>query len=142
MFDNRIKQFTASSLNCPKCNQSLIDEEYEGTTVHRCAFCDGALVEKGKIPRIIVRQEKGFSDRVRKMAELTQQDGLKKIRSKVRDKAASLLKCPKCNANMLRNFYTMAYLVQVDRCNFCGLVWFDKDELEMVQYLIENKKSV
>ena len=64
-----------------------------------------------------------------------------KLRSKVRDKRESLLKCPKCEATMVRNFYTMAYLIEVDRCSFCNHVWFDKDELEMVQYLIENKKS-
>ena len=52
----------------------------------------------------------------------------------------SLLKCPKCRTSMMRGFYTMAYLIEVDTCNMCNLVWFDRDELEMVQYLIENKK--
>jgi len=41
---------------------------------------------------------------------------------------------------MMRGFYTMAYLIEVDRCSFCNLIWFDRDELEMIQYMIENKK--
>lgn len=140
-FDGKIGGFKTSAFSCPKCNQALVDEEYEGTTVYRCVFCNGVLIEKGKIPRIIIRKEKGFDERIKKMADLTQGDGLGKIRNKVRSKDDSLWKCPKCGANMIRNFYTMAYLVEVDRCNYCNLLWFDRDELEIVQYLIENKVS-
>lgn len=140
-FDDKLKRFKTSSLNCPRCNQALVDEEYEGTQVARCLFCNGVLVEKGRIPRIIVRRERGFDERIKRLAELWQQNGLEKIRHKIRDKGESLLKCPKCGTSMMRNFYTMAYLIEVDSCSFCNLVWFDEDELEMVQYLIENKKS-
>ncbi|MBL7071811.1 MAG: M48 family metalloprotease [Candidatus Omnitrophica bacterium] len=140
-FEGKVKGLKVSSLDCPGCAQALIDEEYEGTMVKRCVFCGGVLVEKGKMPRIIVRREKGFGGRVEKLAEMAQRNGLDKMRSKVKDKRESLLKCPKCEAAMVRNFYTMAYLIEVDRCSFCNHVWFDKDELEMVQYLIENKKS-
>ena len=140
-FDGKLKNFKTSSLNCPKCNQALVNEEYEGTQVARCLFCNGVLVEKERIPRIIVRKEKGFDERIKKLAELSQQNGLEKIRHKIKDKGESLIKCPKCDARMIRNFYTMAYLIEVDRCSFCNLVWFDRDELEMAQYLIENKKS-
>jgi len=140
-FDGSIKGLKASSLNCPRCDQALVDEEYEGASVKRCVFCGGVLVERRKMPRIVVRREKGFGPRVKKLAELSQKNGLEKLRSKVKDKRESLLKCPKCEVTMMRNYYTMAYLIEVDRCSFCNYVWFDKDELEMVQYLIENKKS-
>lgn len=140
-FSDKIKKLKTSSLDCPKCNQGLINEEYEGTTVHRCVFCNGVLVEKDKMPRIIIRREKGFAERIEKMAEMTQQNGLEKIRNKVRTREDSLIKCPKCSTTMVRNFYTMAYLVEVDSCSFCNLVWFDKDELDIVQYLIETKKT-
>jgi Zn-finger nucleic acid-binding protein len=132
---------SGSPVNCPKCAQPLIDEEYEGVAVRRCTFCEGILIEKGRIPRIIIREEKGFADRIKKMAALTQGDGLRRMRDKVKTAAISYLKCPKCGQDMLRNFYTAAYLVEVDRCDTCNLIWFDKDELEVLQYLIENKKS-
>lgn len=132
---------SSSQFACPRCKQPLIDEEYEGAIVHKCDFCEGILAERGRIPRIIIREEKGFTDRIKKIAALTQEDGLRRMRDKAGPGAASCLKCPKCSHDMIRNFYTMAYLVEVDRCDTCGLVWFDRDELEVLQYLIETKGS-
>jgi Zn-finger nucleic acid-binding protein len=40
---------------------------------------------------------------------------------------------------MSRGFYSQAHLIEVDRCSFCGITWFDHDELEMLQCLIENR---
>jgi Zn-finger nucleic acid-binding protein len=41
---------------------------------------------------------------------------------------------------VVRKFFTNAYLVEVDQCWTCGLAWFDKDELELLQYLYEQSK--
>ena len=40
---------------------------------------------------------------------------------------------------MLRGFYSAAHMIEVDRCSFCELTWFDRDELGMLQCLIENR---
>jgi Zn-finger nucleic acid-binding protein len=40
---------------------------------------------------------------------------------------------------MSRGFYSQAHLIEVDRCSNCGLTWFDKDELAMLQCMIENR---
>jgi Zn-finger nucleic acid-binding protein len=40
---------------------------------------------------------------------------------------------------MFRGFYSSAHLIEVDRCGFCGITWFDQDELEMLQCMIENR---
>jgi Zn-finger nucleic acid-binding protein len=42
---------------------------------------------------------------------------------------------------MFRTFYSLAYLIEIDRCNVCKLTWFDKEELEMLQCVIENKMT-
>jgi len=42
---------------------------------------------------------------------------------------------------MRRGFYTYQYLVEVDKCTRCTMVWLDKDELEIIQYLIEHSDS-
>jgi Zn-finger nucleic acid-binding protein len=39
---------------------------------------------------------------------------------------------------MHRTFYSVALLIEVDRCSSCGVTWFDKDELDMVQWLVEK----
>ena len=49
------------------------------------------------------------------------------------------LSCPKCKNPMLRTFFSAAYAVEIDRCSLCGITWFDQDELEMLQCLIENR---
>jgi len=41
---------------CPLCQEWLIVQEYEGLYIWRCAFCNGLLVEKDKLPRIIMRE--------------------------------------------------------------------------------------
>jgi Zn-finger nucleic acid-binding protein len=42
---------------------------------------------------------------------------------------------------MFRTFYSYAYLLEIDRCGICGVTWFDPDELEMLQCIIENRIS-
>jgi len=50
-------------------------------------------------------------------------------------------KCPKCGKPMTRKFYSYAYHIEVDECNECNLIWFDKDELEILQCLIEMEEQ-
>jgi heat shock protein HtpX len=140
VFDSRLEHLKISTLDCPKCKQALVGEDYEGSVVHRCVFCGGALVEKDRIARIILRREIGFDDRIERLARLTQKSGPEKAR-KVTHMTATPLRCPKCGGKMLRNFYTLAYFIEIDRCFRCDLVWFDKDELDILQYLIENKEA-
>lgn len=40
---------------------------------------------------------------------------------------------------MLRRHYSYEYAVEVDRCLRCDLVWFDKDELEVLDILVERQ---
>ncbi|MCK5083277.1 MAG: zf-TFIIB domain-containing protein, partial [Candidatus Omnitrophica bacterium] len=93
------------------------------------------------IQRIIIRQEVGFSEKIKKIARGIQREArLAKFTAINRD-PKTLLKCPKCQhsrTRMMRMFYTEAYRVEVDKCFACGLVWFDTDELEVLQYLIEH----
>ena len=42
---------------------------------------------------------------------------------------------------MTRTFYSMAYLVELDRCCNCRLIWFEKDELEILQCMIDNRMA-
>jgi Zn-finger nucleic acid-binding protein len=129
-----------SPYTCPKCVKGFVEEDYEGVIARRCLSCGGILVEKDKIERIIIRREKGFDERIKKLAEITQKDGIRRVAFGSKETSLSSLKCPRCAAAMVKNFYTMAYLVEVDECYPCGLIWLDKDELEILQYLIEERK--
>ena len=140
VFDARLGGASVSKFVCPTCNQKLIDEDYEGATIHRCVFCHGTLVDRRKMNRITLRTEKGFSERLARLAELTQKNGQARRNEKARLEP-SPFNCPNCSSEMRRGFYTYQYLVEVDKCTRCTMVWLDKDELEIIQYLIEHSDS-
>jgi Zn-finger nucleic acid-binding protein len=130
---------------CPTCNQALVTATYEGTPISPCPFCAGTLVENARIPRILARTGRKLhcTERVTALARTA----LKKNQSRMiyqkagaRDTGTLPRRaCPKCKNPMLRGFYSQAHLIEVDRCSYCGLTWFDKDELEMLQCLVENR---
>jgi hypothetical protein len=42
---------------------------------------------------------------------------------------------------MNRTFYSIAYLVELDRCSYCGISWFENDELEILQCMIDHRMA-
>lgn len=136
---------TESGLTCPSCRQPLVTAAYEGTQIFQCCFCAGTLVENGKIPRIIARtgKDRPCTERLNALARsVLQQNQARNIYQKATARGAGpvpLLPCPKCKNPMFRGFYSSAHLIEVDRCGNCGITWFDQDELEMLQCLIENR---
>ncbi len=133
-----------NGFTCPACKQPLVTATYEGTRIYPCCFCAGTLVETDKIPRIIARtgRDRPCSERVTVLARaVLKENQSRRIYQKVSDTSAGQfprLSCPKCKNPMSRGFYSQAHLIEVDRCSYCGLTWFDKDELEMLQCMIEN----
>ena len=132
-----------SNFVCPHCNQALIKITYEKTRAYQCRFCSGILVGTDKIPRIIARREVPCTDRLKSLAKAVLSDNQRKTTINklggIDAKTKSFLPCPECKHAMFRTFYSSAYLVEIDRCGICGLAWFDADELEILQCLIENK---
>jgi heat shock protein HtpX len=130
---------------CPKCRQSLTKIEYEGTQVSRCHFCGGTLIEEQNLFRIFAREEKQFSEQLKKKAEelLLQwrinpfHKGMKL--SELVSTTFPAYRCPKCLTEMLRAPYTLQYFIVVDRCYSCNLIWLDKEELELLQIMIEKR---
>jgi heat shock protein HtpX len=137
------KEKAVSDLPCPACKQHLVTTTYHGTSVFRCSFCAGTLVENNRIPRIIARTgPRSCTDRVtalaRTMVNRNQLNHTQRMLSKGKS-VIPTLDCPKCGNAMLRSFYSSAHLIEIDRCLLCGYSWFDQDELEMLQCLIQNR---
>lgn len=127
---------------CPVCREWLIVQEYEGLWVWRCAFCNGMLAEQNKLPRIFAREEKGFTEDIQRIATLLREDAKrKKPDFKLLLDTSQLRPCPKCGQPMIRKFYSYAYHVEIDKCKMCQLIWFDADELEILQCLIEMERD-
>ena len=47
--------------------------------------------------------------------------------------------CPFCDAPMRRAPWSLAYPLPTDFCAACDLHWFDRDELEVLQILVERQ---
>lgn len=125
---------------CPTCREWLIPQEYEGLYLWRCAYCDGILAEKGKLPRIFVREEKGFTERVQRIGSLIKGEARKQHPCfNIMLETLGIRRCPKCGKTMNHKFYSYAYHVEIDECPYCQVIWFDADELETLQYLIETE---
>jgi heat shock protein HtpX len=132
-----------SEYPCPVCRQPLIQQHYEQIRIYPCNFCGGTLVDWDKLPRIIIRRENTWSEKIKAQACATLKENQRAYimrRSKNNKTKAVSLQCPKCKRSMQRTFYSYVYLVAIDRCA-CGATWFDKDELSMLQCMIENKMA-
>jgi len=147
IFMNRLKQdaMPVTSSLCPSCRQPLLETLYERTPLRQCHFCGGILIETAKISRIMARAENSFTDRISSLSKTVMKENqLKQSGHRAQNinrTMITLRSCPQCKNPMTRTFYSLAYLVEIDRCNFCGLTWFDPDELEMLQCMITNKMA-
>jgi len=140
VFRTRIPGGSLSDSSCPECHQPLRVVEYEGTWVESCSFCGGALVEDEKLSRIIAREERQFTPRQMKLAR--EWEARMAERPEVKDiSPAPRISCPRCNRRMHRRLYSYQYFIPIDQCFTCHCIWFDRDELELLQILIEKHRK-
>lgn len=129
------------SNKCPRCFKPLTEVLYEGAPAMSCGVCGGISSKRDAVARILARENYSFPKEVKDMA-----DSLQKVQwlsprpnfYKIQDP----LDCPYCGKKMSRGFFSYGLPVEVDRCINCGGIWFDRGELEMLQYLIEKNRLV
>jgi Zn-dependent protease with chaperone function/Zn-finger nucleic acid-binding protein len=125
---------------CPRCRIPLGTAFYEGVAVNACGTCGGKLVGAAGVDRIVARREAAFSDdlvaRARDFRERVLLDPA--ARRKINAEAGREAVCPSCGCRMIRRPYNYQYVVPVDKCLTCAKIWFDSDELEVLQVLIEE----
>lgn len=127
--------------HCPRCKVQLLDTFYEGAAIQACQRCGGRLVDASSVDRILLRKEFNFSEgllaRARDFREKFLTNPVKKQRAK--DKEFPALACPNCGYRMMLRPYNYQYFIPVDKCLSCYKIWFDADELEILQILVEKK---
>ncbi len=140
MFKGHFKNENISNLLCPHCRVELAEILYEGAPIWRCNYCEGLLVERSKVTRILSRREQGFSDEIARFAKFYQPALKEEERRRKTEQVGAkfFLNCSSCKKMMIRKFYTLAYPIEIDLCDGCNYIWFDPSELEVLQYLIEN----
>ena len=138
LFKGRARE-SLSKFLCPYCQVELDEILYEGAPIRRCGCCQGLLVEESKVNSILAREDKGFSEEIKRLAQI--EFGKIKLIKKEELRPRFYLCCPICTKKMWRRFYTMAYTIEIDTCTQCHAIWFDNNELELLQYMIEKGVS-
>jgi Zn-dependent protease with chaperone function/Zn-finger nucleic acid-binding protein len=131
----------AGAETCPSCGEGLRPADYEGLDVLGCGRCGGRLVSSDQAGKILARREASFTDAQERLADTLAASGDRLRRAAVLAHGrpdVTLVSCPRCHAPMLRRHYDYDYAVEVDRCLRCDLIWFEKDELEALQILVER----
>lgn len=131
---------------CPRCGVRLQKAEYEGVIVRACPDCYGVILDRSQLKRILLREEVGFSEEIRRWG-----DALLSIRNKETrlfkpepsffcPVCGEVRACPTCRpvSMMYRRMFSIEFLIEVDVCRRCDRIWFDKYELELLQYMFEK----
>lgn len=126
---------------CPRCDLPLRDAFYEGVPVGFCQKCGGKLVDAARVGRILWRREVGFSaELIAKAAQFREKFLANPVKSRRHQGSApGRLACPACGYRLTARPYSYQFFLPVEKCLSCGKVWFDADELEILQILVEKK---
>ena len=113
---------------CPICKISLTPTKYRGITIHECNYCKGKWFEGEELSNIIEKKD----DDLRWMDfSLFEEKGNKY------EKTLSERLCPKDSKKM----GTFKYLdsgVVINKCEQCGGVWLDNNELQKILKYLET----
>ncbi|MBI2094430.1 MAG: M48 family metalloprotease [Candidatus Omnitrophica bacterium] len=130
---------------CPNCRVSLSRRFYEGVPLDQCPACGGCYIKTDQIKRVLLREEYAFPEEVKRLAAaMPMVRQAKQIARRYGTLPYNQLKnrqCPSCKSAVVRKFYTEEYLVEVEQCWMCGLAWLDRLELELLQYLYEQRAA-
>ena len=127
---------------CPSCDASLERFDYEGTDVVICRSCGGRLASTSQVQRILTRREMRFDERQLALAAAVIENGDELRRQNHRRRLSgqiATIACPRCGRPMMRRLYSYDYAIEVDYCSMCDLFWFDRDELEALQAIVERQ---
>ncbi len=121
---------------CPACGGALREVAYEGVPLHKCTACAGRLVTRERFARILARGEQPPSPEVHALAlQLVRERIVHRPAGPVPATQGPRRRCPACAAEMVPFAYQaiLPHRVTIDRCDPCGLLWFDGKELEVIQ---------
>lgn len=128
---------------CPRGHGPLRKETFEGVEIEVCPVCRGRAVRsRDDVSKILTRRETRFSPALVKKAN-DASHALMLNPAKLRGAVAQLnCDCPGCGRSMTARPYNYQYFLPIDECHNCGSIWFDSDELEMLQIWVERRVSI
>lgn len=113
-------------MNCPVCRTELEPFDCYGTRIHECPTCKGEWFDGEKLRGAIRKADDDLRWFDFALFEET---------SRPHPEAAPSRSCPRCSSAMIRLQYEHSQVL-IDKCEGCGGVWLDRDELQaLVTYL-------
>ena len=103
---------------CPRCNEELQAVAPKGVEVLSCPKCHGTLLADGQLPIVLEAMSAEMATAFNPDAKL----------EAVKNQGGAIA-CPVCKRAMSTDDYCGAHLVFFDRCEGCGHLWLDAEEL-------------
>jgi Zn-finger nucleic acid-binding protein len=103
---------------CPRCERELQTVSPKGVEVMSCPRCHGTLLAEGQLPLVLEAMSAEVAKAFNPDAKL----------EKVKGQSGGVA-CPVCKRAMSTDDYCAAGLVLFDRCEGCGHLWLDAEEL-------------
>ncbi|MBC7365040.1 MAG: M48 family metalloprotease [Candidatus Aminicenantes bacterium] len=124
---------------CPLCQASLADSFYEGVKIKHCPVCRGKLVNMSDLEKIFARKEYKFSEKIKEQAHQWKQIIQEPGRRKKLLVSKRIALCPLCGLQMIIKPFNYHLIIPVYKCLKCQVIWFEADELEILQAIIESQ---
>lgn len=128
---------------CPACSGELEEVFYELVKVRRCRQCQGILCDENTVGVLLNRREKTFDGRIQAMAQTLEEERRSITNEQLYYRRSDrFYRCRDCRNRqrpLLKRLFNRIYPVEIDKCPQCGLTWFDKDELEVLQCMFERQ---
>lgn len=129
----------AAQNKCPACRTELAEAFYEGVRIKKCQTCQGKLVAINDLEKIFARRELTFPDSLKQKA-LAYRQALLDPNLKppaLKEKPPAI--CPECGLQFTLRPFSYHYLMPVYKCYPCQLIWFEDQELEILQIMVEER---
>lgn len=128
---------------CPQCSvMPLKLMRYEGVKIHVCDQCQGKMVPDDDIQKILIREIVSLSPEMHLKAGqwmAAQKNQLARNPSENdSSRQAAIRKCPECSHPMRRRNFSVQYRIPIRKCYNCHVTWFEAEQLELLQALIEG----
>jgi Zn-finger nucleic acid-binding protein len=124
-------------MNCPRCRSVLASVDFEGVTIEACPDCKGEWLFAGELESIVEHHSKVFSPQ-----EIAKIDAVNEEFFTAEKNDHDELNCPDCVDVRMEHFnYGDTSGIILHKCEECGGIWTDKDQLEKVEELVDGWKD-
>lgn len=118
-------------MRCPRDGQILDSEVFCGVDIDSCSYCDGTWMDRGELAKVVGLDADLLSDEKVAPEDLNDRP------------PGSLLTCPRCtDTSMTPYYFSSQKRIILDKCQACGGIWLDTNELKHVVRLayVESQK--